>query len=135
MNARNDVVIRMADLTNALRRILPLSATGELGRLVIQPGATGGTLRFDAYYAGAEIAAEGLWTDAIEVNARIMRGFVRGKPSGTMRFVFFEGRLAVNGSTIDAKLADPAALENLPPKRRGRRQQMPWLGRSRPHSR
>lgn len=129
MDARNDVTIQTVDLTDALRRILPQTTKGELGTLVIQPGSEPDTLRLDAYYAGMEISVSGTWTDSVEVNARLLRGFMMRKPPPTFRLVYFDGRMAVNGSTIDAKLTGPDALAIQHHKGQGLKRRMPWVGR------
>ena len=129
MNARNDVTIQTVDLTDALRRILPQTTTGELGTLVLEPGSEPDTLRLDAYYAGTEIHVVGIWTDSVEVNARLLRGFMMRKPPPSFRLVYFDGRMSVNDSTIDAKLAGPDALAVQHHKGRGLKRRMPWVGR------
>jgi hypothetical protein len=129
MHARNDVTIRGVDLAEALRRILPRTKSGELGTVVIRPGPEPNTLRLDAYYAGTPVAAEGAWVDEVEVNARMLLGFMVEKRPATFRLVFFEGRLAVNGSTIPASLAPPDPIRVTAPKVWSKRRKMPHVGR------
>lgn len=101
-----------ADFAKAVRSILPRQRTGQLGYVVIsQPGPS--TLRLQGFYAGVEIAAERTWADALQVNARQLRGFASGRQSATVRLVFFGGSLVIN-DTIGAGRALPDALA-LPP--------------------
>ena len=112
MQARNDVTVRGIEFARAIRSILPRQRTGQLGNVVITPATKPATLRLEAFYAATEVVAEGSWSDAVQVNARLLRGFVTGRPPAAFRLVYFEGRLAVNGSTITAGLAgqDAAAV-------------------------
>jgi hypothetical protein len=109
MQVLNDVTIRGTDFAGAVRRILPRQRAGQLGYVVIGPAALG-ALRLEGFYAVAEVPAEGTWTDAVALNARLLRGFALGRPPAVFRLVFFGGRLAINGSTIGASRATPDAL-------------------------
>ena len=96
--------------------------------IVIRASQDPGTLELEAFYASTSVPAEGSWTDTIEVNARMLRGFVLRKHPGVIRLVFFDGHLAVNDSTIDAHLATSAPSDARPPKVWTKRRKMPWLG-------
>jgi hypothetical protein len=135
MDARNDVTIRGVALAEAMMSILPRTVAGELGTVLLRPGTELGTVLLDAFYASAPVPAEGSWVDAVEVNARILRGFISKKPPAEFRLVFFEGRLTVNNSTIDAKLATMDTPDPVPPKVWSKRRKMPWVGVGVRHSR
>jgi hypothetical protein len=71
-------------------------------------------LRLEGFYAATEVAAEGVWSDAIAANARQLRDFVLGKPPAVTRLVFFDRKLAVNETAIFARAAMQDALK-MPP--------------------
>ena len=129
MQARNDVTIRGADFAAAIRRILPRQRAGQLGYVVISQAAAG-AVRLEGFYAAAEVAAEGAWSDAIAANARQLRDLVLGKPPATFRVVFVGGKLAINGTAIFARSATPDALavppDYVPTNRLGKPQGHRW---------
>jgi len=129
MHATNDVKVLGTDLAAAVRRILPPTVAGELGMIIIRAGQDPGMLELGAFYASTSVPAEGTWTEAIEVNARMLRGFMRKKPPAEFRLVFFDGHLTVNGSTIEAQLATLTPSDARAPKVWTKRRKMPWLGR------
>jgi hypothetical protein len=114
MQAANDVTIRGDAFAKAIRSILPRTRAGQLGYVVISPSATAGMVRLEAYYAGTDVAAEGAWADAVEVNARLLRGFAKGRQPATCRLVYFGGWLLVNGAKIGAGRAWPTST-SVPP--------------------
>jgi hypothetical protein len=135
MHAINDVKVLGLDLATAVRRILPPTMGGELGMIIIRPGNDPSMLELEAFYASASVPAEGPWTDAIEVNARMFQGFMSKKPPAVFRLVFFDGRLSVNNSTIGANLATSDPSDARPSKVWTKRRKMPWVGRGLKHSR
>jgi hypothetical protein len=117
------------DLATAVRRILPPTVAGELGMIIIRSGQDPGTLELEAFYASTSVPADGSWADAVEVNARMLRGFTLRKPPAEFRLVFFDGCLTVNGSTIEAHHATLTPSDARAPKVWTKRRKMPWLGR------
>ena len=135
MHATNDVKVLGADLATAVRRILPPTVAGELGMIVIRASQDPRMLDLEAYYASTSVPAEGSWADAIEVSARMLRGFVLRKPPAVIRLVFFDGHLTVNDSTIEAHLATLNPSDTRAPKVWSKRRKMPWVGRGQRRSR
>ena len=98
MQARNDVRVRRDDFAAALRRILPRGRPAAV-RVTIRP-AGADMLRLACGPAQEHFPiVAGRWCDVAEASATALRAIAARSPT-VMRLVFFDGVLAVNGTTL-----------------------------------
>jgi len=125
MHARNDATIAGPAFAAAVRSILPRGTKRDPGYVILRPMADG-AITLEGFYASAPVPAEGAWAASVNVPGRFLRGFVTGKPPASVRLVFFDRVLSINGTTVSAHaLADgamPWEPRNQPTNRLGRRQ-------------
>jgi len=101
MHARNDIAIPGPAFVDALRRILPREAKRDPGYVILRPGEAG-TLTLEGFYAAASVPADGAWADAVHAPGPVLRTFVTDQPPATVRLVFHDRMLSINGTTVTA---------------------------------
>ena len=106
MQTRNDATLAGPAFAAAVRSILPRGTKRDPGYIILRPMADG-AIMLEGFYVSAPVPAEGAWTEAVNVPGRFLRGFVTGKPPASVRLIFFDKLLSINGTTVSAHaLAD-----------------------------
>lgn len=123
MRTANDATIAGPAFAAAVRSILPRGTKRDPGYVILRPMADG-VIILEGFYASFAVPAEGAWSEAVNVPSRFLRAFAAGKPPATVRVVFFDKLLSINGTTVSAHaLADgvlPWGPRNQPTNRLGR---------------
>lgn len=114
MRTENDATISTADLTPALRRLLPRGRLSPAARITLGPGEPG-MLRVGVGPATEDVPAEGHWRDTVAVSASLLRRIATASGTTSLRLTFHDGTLAANSATITATLAPTTPQEAATP--------------------
>ena len=109
MPTTHDVTIPGPAFAEALRRILPRGTKRDPGNVILCP-ITDGAMVVEGFYASAPVPAEGAWAEAVHAPGFFLRTFAKGAPPATVRLVFFDRILSINGTSVSAHAAPDGAM-------------------------
>lgn len=101
MRTAHDATIPGHAFTDALRRILPRGTKRDPGAVILWPIADGAMV-LEGFYASAPVPADGAWAEAVHAPGFFLRTFAKGEPPATVRLVFFDRMLSINGTSVSA---------------------------------